>query len=167
MCLSFCPRGCLPPPPPHTHIPPGKTPPGQTSPCPAHAWIHPHPPLPLPPTPTPSHPPSACWDTVNKRLVRIPLECILVYIYKDIYTLWEPYWCWVTECSVDEIKYHWSSYQNQSQETHPSWQLFLPDKYSCIYWSLQGILKRINQLLGNISALPYQLPSLRRIESQS
>ena len=23
-------------------------------------------------------PPSACWDTVNKRAVRIPLECILV-----------------------------------------------------------------------------------------
>ena len=22
---------------------------------------------------------SACWDTVNKRVVRIPLECILVY----------------------------------------------------------------------------------------
>ena len=26
------------------------------------------------------HLPSACWDTVNKRAVRIPLECILVTI---------------------------------------------------------------------------------------
>ena len=30
-------------------------------------------------TPLGRHPPpSACWDTVNKRVVRIPLECILV-----------------------------------------------------------------------------------------
>ena len=45
--------------------PPGQTPlPGQTP--PVHAEIHP--------------PPSVCWDTVNKRAVRIPLECILVII---------------------------------------------------------------------------------------
>ena len=29
-------------------------------------------------TPPPGH--SACWDTVNKRAVRIPLECILFII---------------------------------------------------------------------------------------
>ena len=40
--------------------------PEQTPPRPVHAGIHP----PLP---------SACWDTVNKRAVRIPLECILVF----------------------------------------------------------------------------------------
>ena len=28
-----------------------------------------------------SPPPSACWDTVNKRVVRIPLECILVHSF--------------------------------------------------------------------------------------
>ena len=52
--------------------------------APLHAGIH----TPLPPwdqrqTPPPPgrHPPpqrSACWDTVNKLAVRIPLECILV-----------------------------------------------------------------------------------------
>ena len=66
--------------PPGRHTPPGQTPsprqththPGQTPPLtagirphPVHAGIH----IPLP---------SACWDTVNKRAVRIPLECILV-----------------------------------------------------------------------------------------
>ena len=64
------------------HTPPGQTPPGQTPPwadtplgstppwadirCPVHAGIHP--PLLC----------SACWGTVNKRVVCIPLECILV-----------------------------------------------------------------------------------------
>ena len=46
--------------------PPGRQSPGQTAPpCPVHAGI-----------PTPLLP-SACWDTVNKRAVRISLECIL------------------------------------------------------------------------------------------
>ena len=103
-CLLLVPGGCLPlvlrgatPPwadsPSGRHPPgqtlPGQTPPqadtpnpcpvyagiynspaqcmlGYTTPCPVHAGIHP---LPLP---------SVCWDTVNKRAVRIPLECILV-----------------------------------------------------------------------------------------
>ena len=43
--------------------PPGQTPPGQ-------------PPLGRHPGQTPPFP-SACWDTVNKQVVRIPLECIL------------------------------------------------------------------------------------------
>ena len=39
-----------------------------------------HPPTPEPDTPRADTPPcSACWDTVNKRVVRILLECILVY----------------------------------------------------------------------------------------
>ena len=69
--------------------PPGQTPPspGQT-PLPSACWDT-HPPLPSacwdthtpPPSTcwdTPPHTHSACWDTVNKRVVRIPLECILV-----------------------------------------------------------------------------------------
>ena len=28
---------------------------------------------------------SACWDTVNKRVARILLECILVIIFSDIF----------------------------------------------------------------------------------
>ena len=56
------------------------TPPEQTPPCPVHAGIHTHP---LPSACWDTHPlPSECWDTVklllNKRAVRIPLECILV-----------------------------------------------------------------------------------------
>ena len=60
-CLSVywgggCPIACW-----DTHPPLGRHhPPGQTPPC----------------TDTPLG--SACWDTVNKRAVRIPLECILV-----------------------------------------------------------------------------------------
>ena len=56
---------------PQADSPPGQTPPTQCMlgytppPCPVHAGIH---------TPLPS----ACWDTVNKRSVRILLECILV-----------------------------------------------------------------------------------------
>ena len=68
------------------------------TPCPVHAGIHPpaqcmlgytHHPLPSAcwdtHTPWPVHAgihtptPSACWDTVNKREVRIPLECIIVF----------------------------------------------------------------------------------------
>ena len=30
-------------------------------------------------TPLRQTPPSACWYTINKRAVRIPLECILVF----------------------------------------------------------------------------------------
>ena len=56
--VSVCPQGVLP------HCMLGCTPPGQT-PTP-HS---PGRPLPLC---------SACWDAVNKRAVRIPLECNLV-----------------------------------------------------------------------------------------
>ena len=70
VCQSFRSQGwCLPleglgvwPPLGQTN-PPGQAPPGR------------YPPGQRPPLP------SACWDTVNKRAVRIPLECILV-IYK-------------------------------------------------------------------------------------
>ena len=41
---------------------------------------HPSPPSRHPPGHTPPPPSSACWDTVNKRAVRIPLECILVFV---------------------------------------------------------------------------------------
>ena len=59
---------------PQADRPPRQTPPfcpvhadiHTPSPCPVHAGIH-----------TPS--PSTCWDMVNKRAVRIPLECILVF----------------------------------------------------------------------------------------
>ena len=52
---------------------------GDTAP-PPHPGKTPHP-LGRPPPPrvdTPSPLRSACWDTVNKQAVRIPLECILV-----------------------------------------------------------------------------------------
>ena len=39
---------------------------------------HPPPVADIPPGRHPPSPPSACWHTVNKRTVRIPLECILV-----------------------------------------------------------------------------------------
>ena len=45
--------------------PPWQTSPWQTHPCQVHAGIHPS-------------LCSTCWDTVNKRAVRILLECILV-----------------------------------------------------------------------------------------
>ena len=50
---------------------------GIHAPCPVHAGIH----TPLSSACWDKHPPpppSTCWDTVNKRAVRIPLECILV-----------------------------------------------------------------------------------------
>ena len=46
--------------------------------APLHAGIHPpgrHPPPDRHPLPLRS----VCWDTVNKRVLRIPLECILVF----------------------------------------------------------------------------------------
>ena len=46
---------------------PRQTPPGQTPPSPSQCMLG----------YTPLY--SACWDTVNKRTVRIPLECILVF----------------------------------------------------------------------------------------
>ena len=62
--------------------PPRQTPPGQTPqdrpPRQSPSGRHPHN---LGRHPHPSgthHLPSACWDTVNKRAVRIPQECILV-----------------------------------------------------------------------------------------
>ena len=71
--ILFTGGGCLP------------HPPGRHPPCPVHAGIHTpfsvhagiHPPCPVHAgihTPLPI----ACWDMVNKRAVRIPLECILV-----------------------------------------------------------------------------------------
>ena len=59
VCLST--GGCLP------HCMLGYTPPGQTPPAQCMLGY----------TPAPLC--SACWDTVNRRAVRIPLECILVY----------------------------------------------------------------------------------------
>ena len=59
------------------------------TPCPVHVGIHTHtPPSACRDTHTPPHPVhvgilplrSASWDTVNKRVVRIPLECIPVYL---------------------------------------------------------------------------------------
>ena len=81
-CLPLV-QGSLPHPlgqTPPSQAPPGRHPPGQKS------------PLGRPPRQTPSWKhtppaqcmlgyiplPSACWDTVNKRVVLIPLECILV-----------------------------------------------------------------------------------------
>ena len=55
------------------YIPPGWYIPGQVPPQAGTTPWQVHPP---PPPSTPSH--SACWDTVNKRAVRTPLECILV-----------------------------------------------------------------------------------------
>ena len=56
------------------HTPPGRHPPAQCmlgyTPCTVHAGIH----IPLQ---------SACWDTVNKRPIRILLECILVTARKQ------------------------------------------------------------------------------------
>ena len=57
-------RGCLPH-PPWADTPLGRRPHVDTFPCPVHTGIHP--------------PPSACWDAVNKRAIRIPLEWILVF----------------------------------------------------------------------------------------
>ena len=52
-------------PPRQVHLPPGRyTPPGQVQPA-RVGTPHGH---------------SGCWDTVNKRAVRIPLECILVHV---------------------------------------------------------------------------------------
>ena len=53
---------------PWADIPAAHTPPWHTLPLDRHP----------PGTHTP--PPTACWDTVNKRAVRIPLECILVLV---------------------------------------------------------------------------------------
>ena len=49
--------------------------------APLHAGIHP------PGQTTP--PPSACWDAVNKRAVRIPLECNLVWILMSSHGFWQ------------------------------------------------------------------------------
>ena len=59
-CLPHCMLGYTPPPTTGRHLDPGQTPPGQT--------------LPWADTPLCS----ACWDTINKWAVNIPLECILV-----------------------------------------------------------------------------------------
>ena len=67
-----------------THTPLGRHSPGRHPP----SWAGRHPPRADPPLgrhslgrQPPGHTPpprSTCWDTVNKRAVRIPLECILV-----------------------------------------------------------------------------------------
>ena len=60
------------------HTPWADTPWDRHPPCPVHAGIH--------TSPCPVHAGiytplcRACWDTVNKRPVHIPLECILVFI---------------------------------------------------------------------------------------
>ena len=65
--VSVCPGGTHTPPDQRKTPPPRQTPPGR------------HPPD--------RHPPgSACWDTVNKRAVRILLECNLVHVCFCIYT---------------------------------------------------------------------------------
>ena len=62
-------------------------PPGQTAPHYMLGYTHrlgKHPPgqtCPRADSPSWAHTPSECWDTVNKRAVRIPLECILVHHY--------------------------------------------------------------------------------------
>ena len=70
--VSVCPQGGV------CHTPPWTDPPGQTPPWPVHAGIHP--PCSVHAGMGYTYPslPSACSDTVNKRAVRIPLECILV-----------------------------------------------------------------------------------------
>ena len=62
----------------HTHTPQDQrqTPPPRHTPPRQTPLLGRHPPGQSSPTQTP--PPSACWDIVNKRAVRIPLECILV-----------------------------------------------------------------------------------------
>ena len=70
----------------------GGEPQGQTSPGQTPPGRH----QPLPSTPSSAsgdtHPlPSACWDTVNKRSVRIPLECILVLYNIPLNKLTEKY----------------------------------------------------------------------------
>ena len=77
--LPLVPWGCLPPPPgrhpspwadtPWKDTPLGRQPQGR------------HPPAQCMLEYTPPPPPSACWDTVNKWAVRIPLECILVLFF--------------------------------------------------------------------------------------
>ena len=67
---GVCPIACWDKPP----LPPAGTPPGRYTPS---GQLHPPPP-PLPPGRYTRPLCSACWDTVNKREVRIPLECTLV-----------------------------------------------------------------------------------------
>ena len=55
--------------------------------CSVHAGIH-----------TPLH--SACWDKVNKRAVRIPLECILVNIILFRHFQGEYLWCRLDELNT-------------------------------------------------------------------
>ena len=50
-----------------------------------HAMGHTHPPRQTPSSGQTSPLRNACWDTVNKRAVRILLECILVYLWWLIY----------------------------------------------------------------------------------
>ena len=63
--------------PPLSDTPPRQTPPRQIPPW-ADTPGQTPPPADTPPARHPSLP-SACWDTVNKRAVRILLECILIF----------------------------------------------------------------------------------------
>ena len=76
LALGQTPPGRHPPrqtPPRQTPLQ-GRQPPGQTSPCQVHAGIHTLPAQCM----LGCTPPAQCWDTANKRVVCIPLECILV-----------------------------------------------------------------------------------------
>ena len=69
-CLSFCSQGRV------CYTPPWADPPGQTPPWADTTLGRHHPGQTLPWADIPPH--SACWDMVNKWVVRILLECILV-----------------------------------------------------------------------------------------
>ena len=85
--VSVCPQGAVSAPlhagihtPWQVHPPCRYTPPGRYTPGQVHPWQVQPPGRYTPCRYTPSrYTPrrSACWDTVNKRAVRIPLECIL------------------------------------------------------------------------------------------
>ena len=70
--VSVCPQGAevSATHPPRKTSPLSRHPPGQTLPLGRHSLGR-HPPSPMP---------STYWDTVNKRAVGIPLECILVQV---------------------------------------------------------------------------------------
>ena len=85
--VSVCSQGGGVSPPLHAGIHPprtrGRHPPGPEADTPRQTppWADMHPPGQTR-TPLGRHSPlpSACWDTINKRGVRIPLECILVLV---------------------------------------------------------------------------------------
>ena len=99
--VSVCPRGGVPGqvhPTGQVQPPWAGTPLGRYTPRQVHppGQVHPPPGAGTPPeqvqpqagTPPPG---SACWYTVNKRAVRIPLECILVLNQQLLYPTWSPF----------------------------------------------------------------------------